>query len=131
MRRGLSRGTLMQTPIANADVYRNLLKHCVSIRIGSKVAGYVQNVIVRDVVFRVRPAGVQRIRARGQREVIAYARGTVVSVEDGSAIPAEAVPVHFNPFLHETFVLEDGTPVHSADALYMTSPCGSYVVNPK
>lgn len=122
----------MQTPIANVDVYRNLLKHCVSVRAGTKVIGYVQNVAVRDVVFRVRPAGVTRIRARGQREVIAYARGTVTSVDESTfSLPANAVPVHFNPFLHETFVLDDGTPVHSADALYMTSPCGSYVVNPR
>lgn len=116
-----------------SDVYRNLLHKCVSVREGGKVTARVQNVLVRDVEFRVKPAGVLRIRARGQREVVAYAKGTVEYMSDDTPapLPANAQRVCFNPFQHDTFVLEDGTPVHFADVLIMMSPCGSYVVNPR
>lgn len=119
--------------IERADVYRNLLHKCVSVRLKGKVIARSQNVLVQDVEFRVAPAGVARIRRRGEREVIAYARGTVVDLNDDTppTIPADARPVHFNPFRHDTFVLDDGTPVYAADALFMHSPCGSWVVNPR
>jgi hypothetical protein len=120
-------------PIENADAYRNLLRKCVSVRHGGKVIGRAQNMVMTDVEFRVRPAGVKRIRARGEREVIAYARGTIVELHDNTppAIPAGAQKVCFNPFKHDTFVLENGAPVAYADVLIMHSPCGSWVINPR
>lgn len=117
--------------VRGADVYRNLLKHTVSVRLAGKVIAYGNTVLVTDVAFRVQPAGVKRIRARGQREVIAYARGDAQIVPDDTLIPADAVRVCFNPFKHEQFVLEDGTPVTAADALYVTSPCGQWALNPR
>jgi hypothetical protein len=118
--------------IPDADVYRNLLHKCVSVRQRGKVIARAQNTVMTNVEFRVRPAGVERIRRRNEREVIAYARGTVTQLCDDTApaIPANARRVCFNPFQHSTFVLDDGTPVHRADVLIMHSPCGSWVVNP-
>lgn len=115
------------------DIYRNLLRKCVSIRAHGKVVGRYQNVVIRDVEFRVAPAGVARIRRQGQREVVAYARGVLdyTSDTEPAVLPADAQAVHFNPFKHDTFVLDDGTPVHAADALIMTSPCGSWVIGPR
>jgi hypothetical protein len=115
-----------------ADVYRNLLRKCVSVRKGGKVVGYAQSVVVTSPTFRVAPAGVQRIRRQGQREVVAYVRGTVVCASaEAVAIPSGAVRVCFNPFEHDTFVTEDGRPVHSADLFIMHTPCGSWAVNPR
>lgn len=114
------------------EIYRNLLRHCVSVRDNGRVTGRYASVSMRDVTFTVRPAGVRRIRERHQREVIAWARGEITETSDTAiAIPAGARPVHFNPFVHDTFVLDDGTPVHGADVLVMHSPCGSYVCNPR
>jgi hypothetical protein len=102
----------------------------VSIRQHNKVVAYGNIVRVRNVEFRVRPAGVKRIRARGQREVIAWARGDA-EILDALDLPSDAVRVCFDPFVHDSFVLTDGTPVHACDALYMTSPCGQWAVNPR
>jgi hypothetical protein len=123
-------------PVCGADIYRNLHpahKGCVSIREHGKVTGYARNVVMLNVEFRVRPAGVQRIRRTGQREVVAYARGDIAELSDTEvpAIPDGAVRVCFNPHRDETFVLETGAPVHAADMLIMHSPCGSWVVNPR
>jgi hypothetical protein len=118
--------------LSNVDVYRNLLRRCVSVRQNGKVVAYGQTVIVENVEFRVRPAGIQRVRTRNEREIVAYARGTVTHLSDTDtpALPDNAQRVCFNPYKHDTFVLEDGTPVHRADTLIMHSPCGSWVVNP-
>lgn len=123
--------TLARGAFAGADVYRNLLHKKVSIRSAGKVVGHAVGVVVTDVEFRVRPAGVQRIRRQGQREVVAYARGTVNVLAAAPTLPEGAVRVCFDPYRHETFVLEDGTPVHAADAFYMAAPCGSWVVGPR
>lgn len=122
----------MSTPVGTVDGYRNLLRKCISVRQHGKVIARAQHVVMTDVEFRVAPAGVARIRRRNEREIVAYARGTVASVSDDSLfqLPDDAQRVCFNPFEHDSFVLQDGTPVHTAAALYMTSPCGSWVVNP-
>lgn len=114
------------------DVYRNLLRKCVSIRQHGKVTGYAQSVVLRDVTLRVRPAGVQRIRRRHEREIVAYVQGALESSSDNAtlSLPADAQRVLFNPYEHDTFVLQDGTPVLTAAAFYMTTPCGSWVVGP-
>jgi hypothetical protein len=133
LRRYLSTVDSCSTPISGAaDAYRNLLRNCVSVRQHGKVVARGQTVVMTNVVFRVAPAGVQRIRRRHEREVVAYVRGTVESLSDEPlALPADAQRVCFNPFEHDTFVLEDGSPVWAADAFYMTSPCGSWAVNPR
>jgi len=113
------------------DVYRNLLRHTVSIRSHGKVVAWSNDVTVTNVTFRVQPAGIARIRRQGQREVIAFARGTAQAHPGPVAIPAEAVRVYFNPFEHAAFVLADGTPVVSADLLIVATPHGSWVVNPR
>jgi len=113
------------------DVYRNLLRHTVSIRSRGKLVAWSNDVTVTDVMFRVQPAGIARIRRQGQREVIAFARGNATAHPGPVAIPEGAVRVYFNPFEHDAFVLADGTPVRSADLLIVASPHGSWVVNPR
>jgi hypothetical protein len=124
--------TVTSGSFAGADVYRNLLHKRVSIRSHGKVVAHADAVVVTGVTFRVQAAGVRRIRNQGQREVVAYVRGDV-SVLPGPAfrLPEGAVRVCFNPFLHDAFVLEDGTPVQAADAFYMTAPTGSWALNPR
>jgi hypothetical protein len=86
---------------------------CWVIRKGSTVAGYAPAVLLRDAEFTVQPGGLQRIRQKKSREVIAYAKGTIASP---TAAPRSGwVPVCFNPYRNETFVhCKTGKPIRRA-----------------
>lgn len=80
-----------------------------------RVAANVDNITLADVDFKVQPGGLRRIRARGQREVIAYALGTIAAVNEPAPRKGRPNVVTFNPYRADTFTREDGTPVHHAD----------------
>jgi hypothetical protein len=80
-----------------------------------RVAANVDNITLADVDFNVQPAGLRRIRARGQREVIAYAVGTIAAVNEPAPRKGRPNVVTFNPYRADTFTRADGTPVHHAD----------------
>jgi hypothetical protein len=80
-----------------------------------RVAANVDNITLADVDFKVQPGGLRRIRARGQREVIAYALGTIAAVNEPAPRMGRPNVVTFNPYRADTFTREDGTPVHHAD----------------
>jgi hypothetical protein len=113
-------------PVASirADVYCDLRLKCTSIRAldgdnKGRVVSKPAYSVVHGVTFRVQAAGLQRIRTRKQREVVAFARGvasdsTPAEVADYAA---RGVRVHFNPYRADTFTLDDGTPVLGADTL--------------
>lgn len=109
-----------------ADVYCDLRLKCTSIKAldgprKGKVVAKPAYSIVRGVAFRVQPGTLATIRTRNVRAVCAYARGTAEesTAADVAAIAsdARAQRVHFNPYRADTFTLEDGTPVRSADVL--------------
>jgi hypothetical protein len=68
--------------------------------VGRDCVGRAANAIVTNVTFRVQPAGLQCIRRRHEREVIAFAKGTIVELYDGTppAISANARRVCFDPW---------------------------------
>ena len=70
------------------------------------------NITLTDVRFYVQPRGVARIRDKKQRSVVAYAIGTIESV-DSSPAPATAglLKVSFNPYRAAAFTTADGTEV--------------------
>ena len=84
-------------------------------RSAGRVAANVDNITLADVDFKVQPGGLRRIRARGQREVIAYALGTIAAVNEPAPRKGRPNVVTFNPYRAGTFTREDGTPVHHAD----------------
>lgn len=92
------------------DVYRNLSRRAFSIREGGRVVEHRQALALRNVAFRVSEAGVRRIRARGQREVVAYARGVLIE----SPVTEQAQRVRFDPYRAADFTLPDGSPIRSA-----------------
>jgi hypothetical protein len=98
-------------------VHYHLRRHDFSVvdRSTGRVAANVDNITLADVDFKVQPKGLERIRRRGQREVIAYAVGTIAAVNESAPRKGRPNVVTFNPYRADTFTREDGTPVHHAD----------------
>jgi hypothetical protein len=77
---------------------------------------HAPHVTLRDVEFRVQPAGREKVRREGRKNVHAYAVGTIVKVEQfwGAAMLDEAVSVRYNPYVNETFIDANGNKVRSS-----------------
>ena len=70
---------LIDTPV---DVYRNLHKGGWSIRSKGIVCAHAQVVMLHEVHFVVQPAGRKRAQESNQRNVHAFARGTLMVATD-------------------------------------------------
>lgn len=95
-------------------VYRNLAKNCLSVKRGKARVEHSVRVLLKDVVFRVRPAGREKVRREGRKGVHAFVTGTPVT-------PAEKTPNRgwepftYDPYRHDTFVLSNtGEPLLTA-----------------
>ena len=67
------------------EVYRNLHNNTFSIRRNGKVVKHLENwmtLCLQDVKFAVQPAGREKVRREGKKNVHAYVRGTVVKAEE-------------------------------------------------
>jgi hypothetical protein len=120
----------------HADVYCDLKHKCASIRAleGERKGRVVSKpvyCVVRNVIFRVQPGGLARIRAKRVRQVCAFARGQAsdATEADVANIAASGVRVHFNPYRSDHFHLDDGTPVVAAEALAIDHK-NAYIVGP-
>ena len=123
----------------NHKIYYNLHKNCWSVKPvfrGGKVQ-HAQVVGLEDVRLVVQPAGRERVRSEGKKNVHAYAKGRVFKQIGYSLMPDEfhelryaAVSagwrrVTYNPYEHNTFVdVDNGRPMHRADKL-LALPDGS------
>lgn len=112
---------------ATVDAYRNLSRGCFSVRCAGRVVGHVETLALADVRFVVSAAGVRRVQARHQREVVAVVRG--IAIESG-AVPREAVRVRFCPYRGAAFTLEDGTPVSAAALVIVAADGSCWAVDP-
>lgn len=72
-------------------------------RTAKRVIANVPTVTLRDVVFRVQPGGLARIRKTRQREVCAYSIGTIAEPVDIAGLRK----VTFNPHRTDSFVYAD------------------------
>ena len=89
------------SPMYRVQVYYNLHKHCYSIRQSGRVIGHTDSIVLRDARFNVAPAGRDKVRATGVKNVHATVSGYVVDN------PKPAIPEHFvsyNPFKYDQFV---------------------------
>ena len=104
------------------QVYWNIRLGRYSVRQSGRVIDHVDSIILRDVRFNVAPAGRDKVRATGVKNVHATVTGYIL---DGNAI-FETIPedfVSYNPFKYDQFVKItaraydgfDATPVQSAD----------------
>jgi hypothetical protein len=95
-------------PNTLVHVYRNLNRACWSIRLRGKVIGHVGSLTLQDVTLIIQKAGQTRVRVTGQKNVHAYARGTLSKTNAATT----AIRARYDPRTRDTFELEDGTPIH-------------------
>ena len=107
------------------QVYYNIRRGDYSVRQSGRVIDHVDSIVLRDVRFNVAPAGRDKVRATGVKNVHATVTGYVVGPFARSSA-LHAIPedfVSYNPFKYDQFVKitsngYDGfyaDPVHSAD----------------
>ena len=103
------------SPMYRVQVYYNLHKHCYSIRQSGRVIGHTDSIVLRDARFNVAPAGRDKVRATGVKNVHATVSGYVASpyhseYHDGyperldDACLYDCDFVSYNPFKYDQFV---------------------------
>ena len=84
----------------------------------------LDNITLHDASPIVSLSGVNRIRNKNSREVIAKIEGYYIS----NTSKTTDYSVHFNPFRSEDFTLENGTVYHNSNYAYFTSDCGHFYI---
>ena len=101
-------------------VYYNLHKHTFSIQKSGIVFFHADYVKLKDVEFRVRKGGREKVNVEKRKNVHAFVIGTLV---DFCQHPCDELPkgsdglvVTYNPYKHDSFVIKDGEiPVYNAN----------------
>ena len=104
------------------EVYYNLHKKCWSVRSckTGRVIKHADSLTMRDCKFVVQPAGRERVRREGKKNVHAFVRGFI---EDSPPdMYYNVKPVHYNPYIFDTFVQTwDGNkPIYEAAKVILT-----------
>ena len=102
-------------------MYWNLHKHLWSVQDckTGRVTDHVTALTLADAKFVVRPAGREKVRREGKKNVHAFAVGTI-SLKNGLATMLNARPVTYNPYKNDTFVFADtGEAVTDAHVISM------------
>ena len=91
----------------NVRVYWNLHKGCWSVqdRKTGRVVRHVEACTLADVKFTVRPAGREKVRREGKKNVHAFAVGTVYPADMYALFNAKKVT--YNPYKNDTFIFAD------------------------
>ena len=111
------------------EVYKNLRKHCWSIRDlkTGKVIAHCNSIYLKDAKLVVRPAGRAKVLDTKQKNVHAFIRGQVDHSKEGWIKNRfnSLAEVKYNPYENETFIKinSDGTsiPIHEVDQIYLDS----------
>ena len=105
-------------------VYYNLHKHTFSVTYKSKVILHADYVKLKDVEFRVRQGGQEKVRSEKQKNVHAFVIGDLL---DYCEFPCENIPneptdkvVTYNPYKYDSFVYKDSEePIYNAKEVDM------------
>lgn len=92
------------------EVYWNLHKHLFSVRAlegpnKGRVISHSHGITLTDVKFAVQPAGRERVRREGKKNVHAFVRGRIAN--SGSEDCREDFSdekITYNPYIYDTFV---------------------------
>ena len=110
----------------NVQVYWNLHKNLWSVRHKGRVISHQGTVCLNNVTFRVQPAGRDRVRREGKKNVHAFACGEygLVAREafNGTLFDKHlGRNITYNPYKYDTFVYSDDlTPVEHCDKVYLS-----------
>ena len=106
------------------QVYYNIRRGDYSVRQDGRVIDHVDSIVLRDARFNVAPAGRDKVRATGVKNVHATVTGYAVQRNNVSIDDRRDIIdyVAYNPFKYDQFVKIttrvydgfDATPVHSA-----------------
>lgn len=95
--------------------YRNLHKGCLSIQEktpkGWRVAAHLETLVLDDARFIVKESGRQRVIREKRKNVHAYVEGVL----SDRPINEEGLPVFYNPYRFDAFMLEGTAPIHLAE----------------
>ena len=108
------------------QVYYNIRRGDYSVRQSGRVIDHVDTIVLRDARFNVAPAGRDKVRATGVKNVHATVTGYISPIDGNgltSYIDYDCDYVAYNPFKYDQFVKIDAgayegftaTPVSSAD----------------
>jgi len=108
----------------NVMVYYNLHKHTFSVTYKSKVILHADYVKLKDVEFRVRGGGKEKVRSDKRKNVHAFVIGKLI---DYCEYPCKDLPeessdkvITYDPYKYDSFVYKsDEKPVHSAKEVEM------------
>jgi len=101
-----------------SHVYWNLHKNIWSIRQDGRVTQHRDFVVLEDVSFHVQPAGRERVRKEGKKNVHAYASGNFTY--DKPKGWSKGRQITYNPYKFDSFVYADDlTPVHHSGRVAM------------
>jgi len=91
-----------------SEVYWNLHRDVFSVRQDRRVVAHAQSVLLKNVKFVVRPAGRLAVIATGHKNVHAFVKGSLDSLDKSLRKPKSAVEVVYNPYKYESFVRREG-----------------------
>jgi len=105
-------------------VYYNLHKHTFSVTYNGRVVLYADYVKLRNVEFRVREGGKEKVRQEMRKNVHAFVIGDLI---DYCEYPCENIPpetnekvITYNPYKYDSFVnKETEEPVYKANEIDM------------
>ena len=110
------------------EVYYNLHQQCLSVRRmarGARVS-HAHSILLNDCLLVVQPAGRERVRREGKKNVHAFVRGYPVFLrrtwaDDDGDLSVENMErqgyrrITYNPYKYDSFVLADtGQPIYRA-----------------
>jgi len=105
-------------------VYYNLHKHTFSVQHKGRIKSYVDYVKLKNVEFRVREGGKEKVRQEKRKNVHAFVIGDLL---DYCQYPCENMPpetndkvITYNPYKYDSFVKKDTEePIYVADEVDM------------
>jgi hypothetical protein len=113
------------------ETYYSLHQHCLSYRPSGGRVKHAESMILNDVRFAVQPAGREKVRREGRKNVHAFVRGEPAFIrhvgdgDDGDLTTANMErqgyrPITYNPYRFESFVFADTLePVHEASQVVL------------
>jgi len=105
-------------------VYYNLNKHTFSVTHESKVIMYADYVKLRDVEFRVRKGGKEKVRREKRKNVHAFVIGELIEYSEHHSkdipTPSSNEIITYDPYKYDSFVFKNnGEPVFHAKEVDM------------